>query len=331
MSSPRVLVTGASGFIGGRLVPALLEQGFAVRAQRRHLRGGTATPVAAEVVLADLADDAALLAACDSVHAVVHCAGHAHAFHGGRRAARLHDEINHQAVRRLAALAAHAGVRHFVLLSSVKAMGAPGAVVADEQWLPPPTTPYGEAKRAAELAVQEVAAHSSMTFTMLRPAMVYGPGSRGNLERMLQGVAAGWFPPLPETGAVRSLVHVDDLIDAILLSLIDARARGRTFIVAHPHASSGAELYSAMRRALGLPPRRRWVSAGMLRAAASGGELLRRVTGRPVPLDREVLDRLLGPECYSSEALSRVLGWRARVDLESGLRGLVAATHGVRR
>ena len=105
-----------------------------------------------------------------------------------------------------------------------------------------PETAYGQAKRAAEAAVLDAGQRHGMHVVNLRLAMVYGAGGRGNLERMGRLVRRGLFPPLPETGNHRSLVHVDDVVAAMRLVAADEQANGRTYIVASPEAPSGRAL-----------------------------------------------------------------------------------------
>lgn len=316
----RVLVTGASGFIGGHVVRALASAGRPVRAMSRR------TPPSVdgvEPVIADFLDASRLADLCRGADVIVHCAGHAHA-HGARGDdAAAHIASNLVATRSLAEAAASAGVGRFVFISSVKAVGPPAAAVADEAWPVPPETAYGRSKRAAEDFLADHARRTGMQVTCLRPAMVYGPGSRGNLERMLRGVRAGWFPPLPETGERRSLVHVDDLVAAIVHCVDGGLPPRHVYNVAHPQRHTGAELYDAMRRALGLPVARFRLPAQLLRLAGRAGDLAGWLVPGRVPIDSQIVARLLGPEGHSAAALENDLGWRARVSLEAGLRGLV--------
>jgi UDP-glucose 4-epimerase len=154
----------------------------------------------------------------------------------------------------------------------------------------------------------------------LRLAMVYGSGGRGNLERMGRLVRRGLFPPLPETGNHRSLVHVDDVVAAMRWVADDDRANRRTYVVAAQEAPSGRQLYDALRQALGLPHRTWAVPESALRLAARVGDGLEALTGRRLPLDSEALERLLGSAWYSPARIERELGWRARVSLAGGLR-----------
>ena len=274
----------------------------------------------AEVRIADLADISALTAACAGADRVFHCAGYAHAFSSisGDDSA-LHWQINFEGTRNLIEAAGAAGVKRFVFLSSVKAMAEPGSVAADEDLGGEPATAYGKAKRAAETAVLKAGQRYGMHVVNLRLAMVYGAGGRGNLERMGRLVRRGLFPPLPETGNHRSLVHVDDVVAAMRLVADDDRANGRTYIVAAPEAPSGRQLYDALRQALGMAPLAWAVPAILLRLGGRVGDGLEALTQSRVPLDSEALERLLGSAWYSPARIERELGWRAQVSLADGL------------
>jgi len=293
-----VLITGATGFIGRRLLRA---------GDRVLARDEAATPGA---VLGDLLDPASLQAACDGIERVFHCAGYAHAFHSSDP--DVHWRVNFEGTRNLVNAAGHAGVRRFVFLSSVKAMAEPGEECVDEDWTGEPDSAYGRAKRAAEEAVLEAGVKYGMHVVNLRLAMVYGHGGRGNLERMAKAIRAGWFPPLPETGNRRSLVHVNDVVEVVRLVAERPEANGRTYIVADPRAYSGREIYDAIRAVLRKPTLHWSVPAGALRAAG-------RLNGRL----EEIVDRLIGSACYSPARIERELGWRARSGLEEGLREML--------
>ena len=200
------LVSGATGFIGQRLLRSLRAADLPCAGL---VRSATAS---AGLRIADLADKSALTATCGGVDRVFHCAGYAHAFSSlsGDDSA-LHWQVNFEGTRNLVEAAGEAGVKRFVFLSSVKAMAEPGSIAADENLAGEPATAYGQAKRAAEAAVLAAGQRYGMHVVNLRLAMVYGAGGRGNLERMGRLVGRGLFPPLPETGNHRSLVHVDDV------------------------------------------------------------------------------------------------------------------------
>lgn len=309
------LISGASGFIGERLLTALLQLDrnavglFRQISSKKHAKLGT------------LFDVETLKAACLGSSCVFHCAGHVHAFASlSNEEARYHWQINFEGTRNLVKAAGQVGVQRFIFLSSVKAMATPGEECANEDFSGQPDTAYGHSKRAAEEAVLEAGVSYGMHVVNLRLAMVYGKGGRGNLARMGRLIQRGWFPPLPETGNHRSLVHVDDVVDAMLRVAEDDRANGRTYIIASPQAPSGRALYDAVRTALGLPSCAWAVPASVWRLAGRYGDGLERILRRRLPLDSETVSRLLDSAWYSPARIEQELGWRARIELHTGLQ-----------
>lgn len=317
MDAPRVLITGATGFIGRRLARRLAGQGVGCRLSARRIAP------AAGAMPADLGDLPALRAACAGIETVFHCAGHAHAFTSTAGEATQHWRTNCDGTRNLLEAATAAGVKRFVFLSSVKAMAEPGNACVGEDFPGLPESDYGRAKREAEALLLAAGRQYGMHAVVLRPAMVYGAGGRGNLERMGRLVSRGLFPPLPETGNRRALVHVDDLVSAMLLVADAPPASGRTYIVAGPDTPSGRGLYDAMRRAAGLQPVRWSVPVGVLKVLATLGDRAGALRGRRLPFDGEALARLLGSACYSAERIQNELGWRPVVSLERGLQEML--------
>ena len=309
MGDRQILITGATGFIGARLWQS---------GNRILVRGSGGIPGA---VRGDLLDMASLRAACAGIERVFHCAGYAHAFNSSDP--DVHWRVNFEGTRNLVNAAGEAGVRRFVFLSSVKAMAEPGDQCIDEDWPGEPDSAYGRAKRAAEDAVLEAGAKYGMHVVNLRLAMVYGRGGRGNLERMARGIRAGWFPRLPDTANKRSLVHVNDVVDAIRFVAEASVANRRTYIIADPRPYSGREIFDAIS---GVPPRLtfHWgLPAALLRGGAAIGDVLGRLAGRPMPVNSEVVQRLLGSACYSPARIEAELGWRARIGLHDGVREIL--------
>ena len=310
-----ILVSGASGFIGQRLLNALIKAHCSCIALSRQPAPGVNN------ITASLDDISALTSACAGVDTLFHCAGYAHSFSSlADEDSKQHWQVNFEGTRNLVEAAGQAGVKRFVFLSSVKAMAEPGEICADEDFPGEPITAYGQSKRAAEAAVREAGARFGMHVVNLRLTMAYGAGGHGNLERMGRLVRRGLFPPLPKTSNHRSLVHVSDVIAAMRLVADDDRARGRTYIIAGPQAPSGRQLFDAMRKVLGLPVRHYAVPQSALRLAARCGDGLETIFKGRLPLDSETLDRLLGSAWYSSSRIEKELGWQAKISLEEGLR-----------
>ena len=300
------LITGADGFIGQRL----LQTGD------RGLTRNPNTPPS--FMLGELLDFSSLVPACEDVETVFHCGGFVHAFSSADP--DLCWRINYEGTLNLLAAAGKAGVRRFIFLSSVKAMAQPGIICVDEDFPGEPLTNYGKSKRAAENAVLEAGVKYGMHVVNLRLAMVYGRGGRGNLERMVRAMQSGWFPPLPETGNQRSLVHVQDVVEVMRTVAKMPEANGQTYIISDPCAYSGRQIYEHIRAALGLSMSPTFTVPASLMLAV----------GRMNSRLGEAVDRLIRSECYSPARIEFDLGWRARVNLSEGLREMVSKTNNSR-
>lgn len=306
-----VLVTGGTGFIGRQLVAALQAQQAKVRVLVRVSRSTAVDWRGVEIVHADLADMVSLTPACVGINTVIHAAGFAHADAATTPdfAAR-HWAINAQGTFRLLDAAVAAGVERFIFISSVKAVGEPGPRCVDETWDAPAETPYGQAKCAAEHRVLTAGRETGLHVVILRPALVYGPGMKGNLARLINAVQRGRLPPLPETGQRRSLVHVDDVAQAALRAAAQAAAAGQTYCVTDGQPCSSRELYALIRQGLGLPPPRWSAPAGVLYRAATLADGALWLAGQRNRRFRTALDKLLNGACYDSARIGRELGYQ---------------------
>ena len=227
---------------------------------------------------------------------VYHLVGFAHDLREASKVEHLYRAVHVDATVRMAELAVIADVKRFVFVSSVKAGGRDGKGE--------PEGVYGQTKREAELKILEIGRQSGMHISIVRPSLVYGSGVKGNLALMRRGIENGWFPPLPETGNRRSMIHVDDLVRALLLVAEDQRANGEIFIATDGVPHSSREIYEAICQSSGktVPG---W---GVPKFLFDGLSLLS-------PRIRYKVDKLLGDEYYSSEKLEG-LGFRAERTLK---------------
>jgi UDP-glucose 4-epimerase len=301
----KVLVTGASGFIGRPLTAALADAGHQVRAAVRRAR---AFPDGIEVAqIGDLAGDVdwpVLLAGMD---AVVHLAGIAHVGTGVPES--TYERVNHLSTAALARAAATAAIKRFVFVSSIRAQsGTHADHPLSESDPPQPTEAYGRSKLAAEAAVRA----SGVPYTILRPVLVYGRGAKGNLASLLRLVR---MPvPLPFGGLAnkRSLLGVDNLIAAVRFSLETERAANETFMVSDPNSVSVAEIVAICRAAMGRQP-------NLLSVPPSLFAGLFALAGQ-----QERWNRLAGSLEAPPEKLM-VAGWRPVTDTTAGLTALLQA------
>jgi len=331
-----VLVTGATGAVGGHLVEALLEAGARVFILTRSAQRARARDWCRQVRCreGDLSVPDSLRGLLRDIEVVIHLASYKPGPHEpDLYASPGHWTVSVEGTRALLAEAASAGVTRFIYLSSIKAMGdAVGAagVAADERSLPSPACAYGRAKLEAERALLAAGDCEGMHVAVLRSPMVYGLDAGGNLPRLVRAVADGRFPPWPRVRNRRSAIHVRDLVAAILLVLSHPRAAGQVYLVTDGQAYSTRWLYEQSRAAMGRPVPTWTVPMWLLRGAAQAGTLLQTRLGRPMPLTSASLGKLSGDAWFSSKKIEQELGFVPRCSLEGEIPRLVGQ-HLVRR
>jgi len=299
----------------------------AVRALTRDIRKIATIWPGKSVVgcCADLVSGEKLDLACRDIDTVLHLAGYAHASDQDNLAsARLHRATTVEGTRALLSAAVGAGVRKFVFLSSVKAIGEGGEGWFDETASEAPTTHYGRAKLEAERMVLAVGREYGMHVCILRLPLVYGPGSKGNVPRMIAAIDRGRFPPMPAIQNKRSMVHVSDVVEAMQLVTERPEANGQVYIVTDGRIYSTREMYMGICRALGRVVPTWTTPIWLLRAGARFGDAIERSAGRTFPLTTAMLDKLLGSAWYSSEKIHRELGFVPRYTLFDALPEMVA-------
>jgi UDP-glucose 4-epimerase len=299
MTMKNVLLTGATGFVGRFVARRLAGQGYRVRAVSRRPDAGV--PGAAEVVA--LPDDPAskevwlpLLAGIDHV---VHCAGIAHAT--GAIARETYFAANAALTGALAEAAFKATSGRFIFLSSIRAVtGATHDGTVTDETPPQPQNDYGRSKLEGERRVAETFGDSGR-FAILRPVLIYGPQSKGNLAALAR--LAALPVPLPIAGlkAPRSLLDVASLADAILFLLERPQIAPGPFLVCDRNAIGVADIVSALRNGRGRRPSLFSLPDALLSAPL-------RLAGRG-----EDWHRLTGPFVAYAEGLE-ALGWQPAED-----------------
>jgi nucleoside-diphosphate-sugar epimerase len=323
----KVLVTGASGFVGSHVTQLLLERGCEVAVLMRASSSRTwLSGHDVEVREGSLSDPEGLKRAVRGMDRVVHVAGvvtapnregfFEHNAHGTRRLVE-------------ACLQENPGLSRFVLISSLAA-GGPciGISERNEQHEDGPVSHYGQSKRAGELEL--LARRDAIPSVIVRPPLVYGPRDKGVLA-IAQVASRGFMPLLPSdppgSGPKRySQIFGEDLARGIVDATLAAAAipSGTTYYLSSRETVTDVELYEAFARALGRRLRRLDVPGWGLRGLALGAELVGRISGRSLPLNSDKVNELLAPAWVCSPAKAeRELGFRASTPFEQGIRTTV--------
>jgi nucleoside-diphosphate-sugar epimerase len=294
-----VLVTGATGFVGQHLIKRLKLDGCNIKViSRRPVLG-------VEVIICDFLKDDIPENALKDIDIVFHLAGYAHDLKNEPEIEETYQKINVNVTVDLLSLSAKHDVKKFIFVSSVKAGGISrqGKCVTEKS-LSEPDGVYGKTKREAELKVLEAGRKFDIHVSILRPALIYGPKVKGNLQLMMQGIKKGWFPPLPEIGNRRSMIHVDDIVRALLFLANNKKSNGEVFIATDGRVYSSRNIYEAMCYVLdkNIP---NW----------SVPRLLFNAIARLSSGFKYKMDKLLGDECYSSKKLQS-LGFKAQKELK---------------
>jgi nucleoside-diphosphate-sugar epimerase len=265
-----VLVTGASGFVGSHLCRELLALGVETYGMVRATHSVVAPDVAPRLA-ADLLDSPAVVRAVAGMDAVVHLAARTHVMRD-RALDPLAEfrRVNVGGTLNLARLAAAAGVRRFVFISSIKVNGDHTLLgrpyTADD--LPAPADPYGTSKYEAEVGLRKIADDTGIQLVIIRPVLVYGPGVKANFLAMMRWVSRGVPLPLGAIHNKRSLIASANLVDLIITCLGHHAAVGQTFLVSDGEDLSTTTLLRRMAKALDRPARLIPVPASLLSVGA---------------------------------------------------------------
>lgn len=305
----RVLVTGASGFVGRPTCRSLAAAGHQVTAVVRNASSASGLTAHEVVALGDLSVGTDWSSALTGVDAIVHLAAKTHAKHEtGAEAELSYREANVGVTRGLARAALRAGARRFVFASSIKVNGERTVGVPFTAQMPPaPADWYGRTKAEAEGLLFGLAG-DGLEAVVLRPPLMYGPGMKGNMARLFAMADRGVPLPFASIANARDLLSVRSFADLITRAVGHPAAAGRILLARDGMSVSTPRLYAAIARALGRPPRIFPLPVAMLRLA---GALMGRAGE---------IGRLLDDLQIDDSATRNILAWRPTLSMEDALK-----------
>lgn len=314
----RVVVTGAAGFIGAHLAHRLSTMGRSVRAaDLRPLP--TALRIGVQANYADVCDAGAMRTLVEGADVVFHLAAAHLEVHAARE---RFERVNVEAAAQLVRICAQAGVRRFVHASSVGIYGHVAHPPAAEDAPRAPVSPYERTKLAGEEAVSRAASECALELVVLRPAWVYGAGC-ARTAKLLRAIRTGRFAFVGAGENLRHPIHIDDVVDAFLLAAKPDVSPG-AWIVAGPRFMPLREMIETCARALGVAAPRRRIPRAAAVALARIAQAVTRVAGREPPFSMRSLAFFENDNAFDTSAAERDLGFRARTELEEGIRRTLA-------
>ena len=305
----KVLVTGAAGFIGRALCAKILFEGRHVRGTFRSESDVSRLPDGVEAFsIASIDSNTNWDDALAGINTVVHLAARAHVLKDAAAdPLAAFREVNLKGTARLAGMAAQSGVRRFVYISSVKACGENRRLPYSENDQPEPQGPYGISKWEAEQALHEIADKTGLEVVVIRPPLVYGPGIKANFLRLFKIIERGVPLPLAGVENRRSLIYLENLVDAVLKCILHPKASGETYFVSDGIDFSTPELIRKIAAAMGKPARLFHSPPFLLKAA-----------GRFLGKSGQV-DRLTGSLTVDSAKIREELNWKPNYSIDEGL------------
>lgn len=306
---PGILITGASGFVGGALCRDLLRDPS--RIVTEVSRGSRLYASARHHAIRRLDQSTDWRGAFEAVKVVIHCAARVHVMRDDPAwALSEFRRVNVAGTEMLVKAAAQAGVKRFIFLSSVKAQGEhslPGQPFRETD-SPAPADPYGLSKLEAEAAVRSVASAEGMEFVIIRSPLVYGPGVKANFLSMMKWLDRGVPLPLGAIYNRRSMIALENLVDLIVTCIDHPAAANQVFLVSDGEDLSTTELLQRMGQALGKPVRLLPFPVSLIKASAA-------LVGK-----REVAQRLCGSLQVDISKTRDLLGWEPPVSVDEAVR-----------
>jgi nucleoside-diphosphate-sugar epimerase len=315
-----LLITGSTGFIGSYLLQTLSQQKYQITgAVRKDFYSPLSIPM--KIVKVDNIDEKTnWQEALQGIDTVIHLAARAHIINETIPNPEAEFiKVNTQGTANLVKQSIQAGVKHFVFISSIGAMTTQSDRILTENSPCLPDSPYGRSKLQAEKALIELSKDSNMTWTIIRPTLVYGPSNPGNMERLMKLIKKGL--PLP-FGAIknrRSFVFVGNLVDAIITCLDHPNAANQIFLISDNQDVSTPELIRLIAQQIQQPCQLLPVPTTLLRFLGYLGDRVESISGKNLPFNTYNIDRLLGSLYVDSSHIQKTLDWQPPFTLEQGL------------
>ena len=283
----KVLATGTTGFIGSNLLNSLHQQGWQITTVVRNNLVQHPSRLIRTIKIGEIDGSTDWDQTLEGIDTVIHLAARAHIINDTIPNPEAEFiRVNTEGTANLVKYSIAAGVKHFILISSIGAMGTFRQQILTENSLCQPDTPYGNSKLQAEQALINLAKDSNMTWTILRPTLVYGAGNPGNMERLMKLIKLGLPLPFGSIKNRRSFLYVDNLVDAIVTCINHPNAANQIFLVSDNQDVSTPQLIRLIAQQMELSCKLVPVSPSLLKLLGYAGDVAQLISKKSLPFNK---------------------------------------------
>jgi len=324
LSKTIVLITGATGAVGPRVVNALYQAGCQIRTFSFDSPDTAAFPDNAEVIKGDVTDPLAVKSAMHTVDAVIHLAALLHIVNPTLELRDKYERINVDGTANVVKAAVEAGVKRLVFFSTIAVYGNSNGQILTEDTIAKPDTFYARTKLAAERIVLDAKRKDECPLgTVLRLGAVYGGRIKGNYRRLLQSLARGRFIPIGDGRNRRTLIYDHDLARAAVLAVQHPAAAGKIYNVSDGQFHTLNDIIGTMCEALGRTPPRISFPIGPVRWIVGILEDAGRMIGYQSPIGRATINKYTEDIAVDSQLIQEELGFVPKFGLSAGWKDTV--------
>jgi nucleoside-diphosphate-sugar epimerase len=311
----KILVTGASGFIGRALCRGLIKLNFTVYGTVRNSDLNSSDSDFNSITVSEIGPEMNWINTLEKIDCIIHCAGMSHTMNDENQL-DLYRLINTEGTKSIATQAAKTGVKRFIFLSSVKVNGESTNKSSDARKftyndVPNPKSYYAISKFEAEKALLEIAYKTGLEVVILRLPVVYGNGVKGNLKRLIKLINSRVPLPFGSVKNKRSLIGIDNLVDVIIKCIEHPNAIGQTFLLSDGKNLSTPELIQLIASAIGQPVKLFSLPLIFLKFFSF-------ILGKKKEINR-LTESLEVDDSYTKE----ILNWTPPVSVEEGIRRII--------
>lgn len=314
----KILVTGATGFIGQNLVAALIQQGYDVSALVRETSDTEKLPKQIQLIEGDLLDKESLQNAVKNQDVVIHLAAYYDFY---PKDVDLLYRVNVNGTQNLITACAEASVKRFIYGSSTEAIGVVDDPPANEESKLQPAYDYGKSKVLAENVIREVSDQSNLEYVILQAVGVAGPGEFYLGFETIKAIANQEISMIPGDGQKHIMfIHIDDVVSGFLAAIESASAANNTFILCTDDVLSYEELFKVVASQLGVDPPKRKVPVALAKLGVGLIGFFKHRGERTYLWHMKSVDAINSERWYSNQKAKTVLGWRPSMTMEEALR-----------